>query len=86
LGAPFSQFDPNGVSPYWIVALLGIAWLMPNTQQFMARYAPALETVTAAPRRPTWRPSRGWAVVIGTFGAIAMLHLTQVSEFLYFQF
>lgn len=86
LGHPLSQFDPNGVSPYWIIALLGIAWLMPNTQQLMARYAPALEIVTVAPRRPLWRPSHGWAVVIGAFGAIAMLHLTQVSEFLYFQF
>ena len=86
LGHPLSQFDPDGVSPYWIIALLGIAWLMPNTQQLMARYAPALETVAAAPRRPSWRPSRGWAVAMGIFGAIAMLHLTQVSEFLYFQF
>jgi alginate O-acetyltransferase complex protein AlgI len=86
LGVPLSQFDPNGVSHYWIISLLGIAWLMPNTQQLMARYAPALETVTAAPRRPLWRPNLSWAVVMGIFAATAMLHLTQVSEFLYFQF
>lgn len=86
LGVPLSQFDPNGVSPYWIISLLGIAWLMPNTQQLMARYAPALETVTAAPGGPIWRPNLGWAVVTGICAATAMLHLTQVSEFLYFQF
>ncbi len=86
LGAPLSQFDPDGVSPFWIIALLAIAWWMPNTQELMARHAPALETVAAAPRRPLWKPSPGWAVVIGALTAVAMLHLTQVSEFLYFQF
>lgn len=86
LGVPVSQFDPLGYSPYWIAALLAIAWLMPNTQQFMARFSPALEAASALPRRPQWSPSWGWSISVGTLAAISLLHLTRVSEFLYFQF
>ncbi|MDP2265876.1 MAG: MBOAT family protein [Thiobacillus sp.] len=86
LGTPISQFDPLGDSPYWIAALLAIAWFMPNTQQFMARFNPALEAVKSLPQRPQWSPNWGWAISISTLAAIALLHLTRVSEFLYFQF
>jgi alginate O-acetyltransferase complex protein AlgI len=86
VGAPISQFDPLGHSPYWIAALLAIAWFMPNTQQFMARFNPALETVAVLPNRPLWSPSRGWAISISVLTVVAMLQLTRVSEFLYFQF
>ncbi len=86
VGAPVSQFDPLGQGPYWISALLAIAWFMPNTQQFMARFNPALETVAALPNRPLWSPSRGWAISISVLTVVAMMQLTRVSEFLYFQF
>lgn len=86
LGVPASQFDPTGTSPYWIVILLGIAWFMPNAQQFMARFEPALEAVSPPNNPPIWQPGVGWAVVMGLVAVVAMLHITQVSEFLYFQF
>ena len=87
LGVPVSQFDPTGVSPYWITALLAIAWFMPNTQQFMGRFKPAIEQVDVLPPpRPMWMPSARWAIIMGVVAAVAMLHLTRVSEFLYFQF
>jgi hypothetical protein len=86
LGAPASQFDPTGVAPYWIITLLMAAWLLPNTQQFLAHFEPALEQVHDGCRRLAWRPSSVWAVTFGLSAAIALMHLTQVSEFLYFQF
>lgn len=86
LGHAASQFDPTGTSPYWIAALLFIVWVMPNTQQFMARFTPALEPATALLRRPQWSPSLAWAVPVGALAGLAFLHLAQVSEFLYFQF
>ncbi len=86
LGTPGSNFDPAGHSPYWVVALLAIAWYMPNTQQFMAHFSPALEPAKGLPNRPQWSPSRGWAISIGVLAVVALLHLTRVSEFLYFQF
>lgn len=86
LGMPVSQFDPAGTSIYWIIALLGIAWSMPNTQQFMAGFAPALEQVEHLPNRPKWSVNLGWAITTGLLAAVALLHMSHVSEFLYFQF
>lgn len=86
VATPVSQFDPAGHSPYWIAVLLAIAWFLPNTQQFMARFNPALEAVTSLPKRPQWSPGRCWAISISILAVAAMLQLTRVSEFLYFQF
>lgn len=86
LGTPASHFDPAGNSPFWIVALLLIAWVMPNTQQFMARFEPALEPSTSLPKRPVWSVSLGWAAFIGVMAAAALLQMAEISEFLYFQF
>jgi len=34
----------------------------------------------------TWQPTRTWAVILAFIAAITLLSLTQISEFLYFQF
>jgi hypothetical protein len=86
LGMPVSHFDQAGTSPYWIVVLLAIAWLMPNSQQFMAGFAPALEEARSLANRPKWSTGVGWAITTGILAAAALLHLSHVSEFLYFQF
>jgi len=56
----------------------------PNTQEFMARFRPVLET--GGPARIAWRPSLPWALGVGLLGLYTVLQLTGVSEFLYFQF
>uniref|UniRef100_A0ABX1PFI2 Probable alginate O-acetylase AlgI n=2 Tax=Aromatoleum anaerobium TaxID=182180 RepID=A0ABX1PFI2_9RHOO len=86
LGVAVNQFDPSGTGPYWIAALLAIAWFMPNTQEFMARFAPTLERPASPQGLPSWSPHAGWAVATGTLGALALLNMSHVSEFLYFQF
>lgn len=71
----------------WIIVLLPVVFVAPNTQQIMARFDPALERVVAGPRQwLLWRPSRTWAMVSGLVAAIGVLALTQHSEFIYFQF
>ena len=83
----------------WVIALFGIAFFLPNTQQFIARHDPALLAPVATPvaqrasgrfhgigRMMSWRPTRGWAVVIGVIFACGVLTLSSVTEFLYFQF
>lgn len=81
----------------WIALLLLISLLMPNTQEVMARFKPAVTSppTPSAPgvsamivERPrlTWSPSHGWASVMGIMAALGVLALTGVSEFLYFQF
>ena len=71
----------------WIAALLPVVFLAPNTQEIMARFAPALGN-TQPPRRErsSWRPTRSWGWVMAVVLACGLLSLTRPSEFLYFQF
>ena len=76
----------------WIAALFAVACFLPNTQQIMARVTPALPAAVELVRGGwlgrllTWRPSPVWAVASGVALAMGILSLSQVSEFLYFQF
>ena len=71
----------------WIAALFPIALFAPNSQEIVGRYRAALDfDVRHAARRLTWSPSPRWAVATGVVAAAGTLALTQVSEFLYFQF
>ncbi len=71
----------------WIIVLLGVVLVCPNSQQILTRYHPAQETGRlAAHPRLAWRMSRGWAIASGVMFAIGLFALPRVSEFLYFQF
>ena len=72
----------------WIGALLLIAWLAPNTQEIMAEHLPQMRgrVARAAPRLLRWRPSPVHAVACALAAIVALGHLANVSEFLYFQF
>ena len=73
-----------------IAKLLFIAWVLPNTQQFMHKYDPAL------PNRDVnygnklkwleWHPSLIWLVAIIVLVSQSLLQGEKVSEFLYFRF
>jgi D-alanyl-lipoteichoic acid acyltransferase DltB (MBOAT superfamily) len=78
-----------------IIVLLLIAWLTPNTQQWMGIYNPTL-TAPKSAKQPIWlekfwqilafRLNTMWTVIIASLTAISLLCFTRVSEFLYFQF
>jgi D-alanyl-lipoteichoic acid acyltransferase DltB (MBOAT superfamily) len=81
----------------WVLALLPIAILAPNSQQIMARAEPALAMYRADPAHELrllprlrdglkWRPTPMWAIATGVAAAAGVLSLTRISEFLYFQF
>jgi hypothetical protein len=81
----------------WIAALLVAVLAMPNTQQIMGRFEPAMhlhradegdEVRVMANLHPalSWRPSVGWAVATGVTASLAVFAMSRVSEFLYFQF
>jgi D-alanyl-lipoteichoic acid acyltransferase DltB (MBOAT superfamily) len=80
----------GGVTPRdlaWLAALYGIVWLLPNTQQIMHRYQPALGRAPAPPPAwLSWRPGPLWAVLCGCGAMLALLAMGGTSEFLYFQF
>ena len=76
----------------WIIGLLLLAFLAPNTQQILARFEPALGVETAAPYKTgprlqlNWRASLGWAAAVAAIAAVGVAHVGGFSEFLYWQF
>lgn len=73
----------------WIVLTGSIALLAPNSQQWLIRYRPVLENpaeVYGPARKLLWKPDRYWAMIMAAIALYTLLHLTSVSEFLYFQF
>jgi alginate O-acetyltransferase complex protein AlgI len=80
----------------YLLALLAIALLLPNSVQVLSTYEPVLYTPKRAAmpgvlppllRRPLlWRPTVAWMVLFAAIAAVSMVRLTGVSEFLYWQF
>ena len=96
-GAAFEGMFKNGLANwstgiYWIIILGGIAVLLPNTQQALYRYHPALETYKGEIKSLNWswikwRPQAAWGFISGILFATAIILMNiQTSEFLYFQF
>lgn len=82
-----ADFATDASHVVWIVLLYVVVWGLPNTQQIMRRFAPALGRVQPGPfERIVWQPSRGWAVAIGVAACVGVLAIGGTSEFLYFQF
>jgi len=71
------------------VACILLCWLLPNTQQIMRRYRPALDVARFAPRGHRWyqwQPTPLWfaftlLLLLGT-----LYQFDKVSDFIYFQF
>ncbi len=74
-----------------LACLILIAATFPNTQQILHRYRPAFETYRGEVERTRyqwmeWQPTGTWASLVAVLLVLAILVLTRVSEFLYFQF
>jgi hypothetical protein len=80
----------GGVALGWAMALLGITWLCPNTQQVMRYEGPGSSARTTLPSgwtaRLVWSPAPTWAGLTALLFAICVMKLSHVSEFIYFQF
>ena len=70
-----------------LAGLLGFVWLLPNTQEIMAGFEPALD---ARPSRSLirWRPSLASGLVVAALASYLTLSLLQgpSGEFIYFEF
>jgi alginate O-acetyltransferase complex protein AlgI len=86
LYAPNNGFASAGMIN-WIWISLLIVWLAPNTQTIMQKFQPALDSVEPAREsRICWKPSRGYAWILGMATGAMLLFLTNTSEFIYRQF
>jgi alginate O-acetyltransferase complex protein AlgI len=78
----------------WVLFAGAIVFLLPNTQQILARFEPALDYKKEAAttlsdihnRYINWAPNAGWAIWIGVLTVACLLSLNRPAEFLYFQF
>jgi alginate O-acetyltransferase complex protein AlgI len=65
-------------------------WVLPNTQELLARFEPALNYHAPIERSHApwmfWRPSPIWAVAFASLAIYALTQTSRVSEFIYWQF
>lgn len=72
-----------------IIYGLLVVWLLPNTQEFMARYRPAIDAEPPKQGRfrfLQWRPTLPWAFFTILLLIVVGVNFDKVSEFIYFQF
>jgi D-alanyl-lipoteichoic acid acyltransferase DltB (MBOAT superfamily) len=63
-----------------------VAFFLPNTQQIMTRYRPALGSCRLPVTSFQWRPTVTFGAIAGALAAAGFMSLHRVSEFLYYQF
>lgn len=72
------------------LVLLSMVWLAPNTQEIMAGFCPSYNNnysdQVRVPNWLRWRPSVAWTLVTGLLIGYSILTLSQVSDFIYFNF
>ena len=91
LAAAGVRFHPGGGADFlatwtWIALLAAVAFLLPNTQEVMRRYRPALNAGVLMLRPWQWRPAPAWTLCSACLLTLGVLSLPEVSAFLYFQF
>ena len=70
-----------------VAIYFAIVWLMPNSQQIMAKFPAAFGQIAAGRYRILeWSPNLRWAISVGLAAGLAIASLSQHTEFLYFQF
>jgi D-alanyl-lipoteichoic acid acyltransferase DltB (MBOAT superfamily) len=88
-----SSYDA-GTAFAWLAALLAVVWLMPNTQEILAAYGPALDYGHRDDGKPgggfahwlQWRPTSPWAITISLIAIFTITQMSRISEFIYWQF
>ncbi len=89
----------GGKALIWLAAGLLIVWFLPNSLQLMRRYRPAIDSTgliheggwqagggRLSIQAIAWRPTAIWALLAGIVASAALLGISDVSPFLYFQF
>ena len=70
----------------WILVLGAVVLCTPNIYQITSRYRPALWEGTRGVSRIAWRASLAWTLATATLVILALVNMSNISQFLYFQF
>ena len=77
----------GGLDLLRLLALLGIAVLLPNSQQWLDRFRPALEQAAHVPmKKLQWVPHWALGAAMGLLAGVAVSLISSNSAFLYFNF
>src|SRR5262249_1163368 len=79
---------------YFVPLGLVIVTMLPNTQQFMAAFRPALDfdqitnkaAETGKNLWPVWQPRVAYAVLLAVAFVTALIWLPRATDFIYYQF
>jgi alginate O-acetyltransferase complex protein AlgI len=71
---------------FWIAGLALVALTLPNLYELTARYRPVLRDTPVTAVRWRWRPTWRWTVATAAAAGVALLNMSNISQFLYFQF
>ncbi|BBJ00618.1 alginate O-acetylation protein [Ferrigenium kumadai] len=82
---PLSKVNPDRALILIILGLM-IVWWLPNVQQMLRHYRPALEEAEIAGSRLRWRFNAGFAWASGLIFVLSLSFMSRVRDFLYFQF
>lgn len=69
---------------YHLIGILIVCVCLPNTQQLMSHYRPALDAHTTT--RKGLQLSHPLAIATGLAAVVCLVNMNKASEFLYFQF
>jgi D-alanyl-lipoteichoic acid acyltransferase DltB (MBOAT superfamily) len=74
----------------WIAGLLVACWFLPNSQEILAAFRPALVTRGYGEIRSAgrfgWQPNIAWLMLVAVLGVYALLSISGYSEFIYYRF
>ncbi len=88
-GIQLHQIQDASRSVLYLPFLFAIVWLLPNTQEILAKYESAEGVHPAKPVfgfNLLWRPNLAWALAIAAAFLISLTFVENTSRFLYFQF
>ena len=77
----------GGLDLLRLLALFGIAILLPNSQEWLDRFKPALQIAAKVPLKfLQWRPHWALGVAMGVVAGVSVAMISSDSAFLYFNF
>jgi alginate O-acetyltransferase complex protein AlgI len=97
-GFGFTSSFNAGTALTLIIILWAGVWVLPNTQEILAKFEPALAPhgggksahgdPVAIPwlTRWQWRPTTWWAAVVAVLTVFTFTQMSRISEFIYWQF
>ena len=85
--APPSLWIGRNLQAVYLVLLLAIVWLAPNSHQILGHCSPALaKPQEATPAWLRWRPNGAWLAATLVVLFLCLVNLHRETRFLYFQF